>query len=213
MNRQNPLSYGPDSPDEKLVKVWQSGDEGAFTILYERHKEPVFRFIYRQLSCKVDRKTEADDLFSEVWVKVVKAIPSYRPDAKFTTWLYTIARNAVIDVHRKESRKKGWLGNFISKKDNESEEILDADDYASQNPNPEELVAGREMEKAIDEIMESLPPEQKEVFIMRQQQGLPFAEIAKITGMKEPTVKSRMRYALTTLADNLEERGLLPERG
>ena len=69
------------------------------------------------------------------------------------------------------------------------------------------------MEEAIDEIMESLSPEQREVFIMRQQQELPFAEIAKITGTREPTVKSRMRYALNTLATSLEKRGLLAQQG
>ncbi len=175
------------------------GEVRAFEILLERHRKPVFNFLLRSTR----RKDTAEDLLQEVFLRVVRQAGSYRRKAKFTTWLYTIARNLCIDHARKMShRKESSLDAPIGGEDGGQTYVSLVPD---NRPRQDRRLADREFAGKLYEALEALPSEQREVFLMRQYQHLKFREIADIIGCPENTVKSRMRYALEALRKQLGE--------
>ena len=192
-------------PDEKLMARFAKGDAGAFEELYRRHRGPVFRFILR--SSNGDR-AGAEDLLQDVMMKVMGAADRYEPKAKFTTWLFRIARNTCIDAARK--RKHEPQRRLSDSIDNDDDGMTLEDKLGDETMSPEDEAVNMETRIAITELMESMNPEQREVFLLRETEGLPFKEVAEIIGTTESTAKSRMRYALTYLAKGLGERGMRP---
>ncbi len=187
-----------DEADEVLLLAYRAGDVRAFERLVARHEKPVWNFIRRF----VRDPTTAEDLLQEVFLRVVKSADEWRGSAKFSTWLYTIARNLTVDharraVHRDATSLDG-------------PERADADTslhdrIASVAPAADSVVADRQTKARIDDAIAALPAEQREVFLMREVMEMPFAEIATAVGASEPTVKSRMRYALEKLRVALVE--------
>lgn len=196
---------GPQTADEQLMLAFKSGDARAFGTLVARHRQPVFNFILRY----VGHRQRAEDLLQETWLKVVRSSSEWEPKARFTTWVYTIARNLCVDSARKEafratdsldapaSADEGAEGR--SKGELVADELVQAPDRAAHNVRLRPL-----LERAIA----SLPAEQREVFLLREYQGIGFKEIAEVTGVNENTVKSRMRYALEGLRKKLAEWGV-----
>ena len=180
--------------DEDLMAAYKSGDVGAYRVLVERHHAPIYRFCLRAL-----RSPEAAaDAAQEVFLRVVKNAPTWERKAKFTTWLYTMARNFCIDEARKgRFRKTESLNEKVSKDDDGGEERLDR--VASAVPQQDREVDNSRLRRIIDAGIKELPDEQREVFLLREMSGLPFKDIADLTGVGENTVKSRMRYALASL--------------
>jgi RNA polymerase sigma-70 factor (ECF subfamily) len=180
--------------------AFKRGDVRAFERLVARHRGPVFNFILRFTG----QRARAEDLLQETWLKVVRSAPEYQPKARFSTWMYTLARNLCVDAARKESYRQAA-----------SLDVAEQDDGA---PLAERLPAGgaspeREAHNArlrplLLKALANLPAEQREVFVLREYQGLPFKEIAEVVGTGEPTVKSRMRYALEGLRKALEALGV-----
>ncbi len=165
-----------------------SGRASAFQVLSARHGARIYNFILRQ----VRDQELAKDLVQETFLRVVKNAASFRAQSKFTTWLYTIARNQCIDALRKaRHRRHVPLDRPLSKDDDGGATLLDmvADDRPGQ----------------ATQALGELPDEQREVFLMREIEGLKFREIAEIVGIPENTVKSRMRYALEALRGHLAE--------
>jgi RNA polymerase sigma-70 factor (ECF subfamily) len=189
-------------PDEALMLAFQKGDARAFDELVRRHRGPVFNFLLR-LTCDRGR---AEDLLQETWLKVVRSAPSYETRAKFTTWLYTIARNLSVDLSRREKHRAATsLEQPLGGEDGEralSEKLPDA------GPTPERGAHGKQLQQALATAVQKLPEEQREVFLLREYAGVPFKEIAELTGTPENTVKSRMRYALEGLRRTLLELGI-----
>jgi RNA polymerase sigma-70 factor, ECF subfamily len=188
-----------DEADEVLMLAYQRGDVRAFEILLTRHRRPVFNFILRYVAL---RET-AEDLLQETFLRVIKGAETYQRQAKFTTWLYTIARNLCVDQSRRAKHRKAQsLDAPLNKSDDAGTllDVLPASGIASdrQTVNKELLVR---MEAAIGRLVE----EQREVFLMREFLDMPFKEIAEVVGVPENTVKSRMRYALEKLRLELDE--------
>jgi len=171
---------------ESLMLAYAAGDADAFTQLYNLHKGPLFRFILRQGATKA----RADEVFQEIWLKIIKARESYQSSARFQTWLYTIARNHMIDEFRKEG--KAELTEFTESHNLElTEEIkyLSSEDSVDKERQQQHLLSS----------VKALPFEQRQAFLLRYEAGMNSADIAEITGTNQETAKSRVRYAIKQL--------------
>lgn len=198
---------GPDKgvdgvDDERLMLAFRKGDVRSFELLVRRHRGAVFNFILRFTG----NRQRAEDVLQETWLKVVRSAPEYEAKAKFTTWVYTIARNLCVDSARKESyRRTESLDATVGPSDQGRSlgELL-PDGAAS----PERGAFNSRLRPLLESALQALPEEQREVFILREYSGIAFKEIAQVTGVAENTVKSRMRYALEGLRRRLAELGV-----
>jgi RNA polymerase sigma-70 factor (ECF subfamily) len=187
--------------DEALMAAYQKGDIAAFAELVSRHEMRLWNFVRRFVA---DSAT-AEDLLQEVFFRVVRSTAEWHPSAKFSTWLYTIARNLCTDNARRGAfRKADSLDQTpgTSRDDSGPHRI---DKVAAPDGNAEKAAMNREIATRVDQAVASLPVEQREVFLMREVMDMSFAEIATATKTSEPTVKSRMRYALERLRSALDE--------
>jgi RNA polymerase sigma-70 factor (ECF subfamily) len=184
--------------------AFKSGDARAFATLVQRHRGPVYNFILRY----VGHRQRAEDLLQETWLKVVRSSSEWQPKARFTTWVYTIARNLCVDSARKETfRKTDSLDAPVSNDESDGRSVGDlVADEAVQTP--DRAAHNKRLRPLIEQALQSLPAEQREVFLLREYQGIGFKEIAEVTGVNENTVKSRMRYALEGLRKRLGELGI-----
>ena len=188
--------------DEALMTRYQRGDLSALGDLVTRHKGPIFNFVLRQVGAAV----AAEDLVQEVFVRIIESAGTFKHEAKFTTWAYTIARNLCIDHHRKASyRRHASLDERNVHEEGEGASL--GDQVADSHPraSTERGAISNEIQLKVVAAVDALPGEQREVFLLRQLANLPFQEIATITGTPENTVKSRMRYALERLQEALTE--------
>ena len=189
--------------DENLMLRFGRGEAAAFDFLYRRHELKVFRYLQRN----VKSEASANDLMQEVWFAVVRGAANYQPTAKFTTWLFTIAHNRMVDMVRANHRLQS----------------LDADDVAdpagaeSEGPSLlDRLAADRKLEPlaqvqsqdeaaALLSAVAQLPAEQRSAFLLQAEGDLSVEEIAEATGSNFETVKSRLRYARAKLRQLLWE--------
>jgi RNA polymerase sigma-70 factor (ECF subfamily) len=193
-------SLGPkDPPDETLMLRYQQGDRSAFPQLVRRHQQPLFNFALRQ----VRAPQVAEDVVQETFVRVVQNAAEFKHEARFTTWVYTITRNLCIDHLRKRALRKH--PSLDESKGEEGDGPTLGEQTADPRASVEREATGTELRERIARAVDTLPDEQREVFLMREIANLPFKEIAEITGVPENTVKSRMRYALERLQEALAE--------
>ena len=165
--------------DEQLMTAFGKGEQSAFAILYQRHKDPLYRYFVRQLNSS--QRAHADELFQDVWFRIVDKRDSYIPSAKFTTWLYQIAHNLIVDEFRKNMSRQAH--SILA----ESEPFEDLDDSL-------------ELKKtALKHCMSLLAPLQREAFLLRYDSGFEPAQICQIVGAKSEAIKTRLRYALEQL--------------
>lgn len=169
-----------EAPDEQLMLAYRGGNAGAFETLYARHRARLFRFVLRSIRSRAS----AEELYQEIWMRVIEARATYKPTARFTTWLYTIAHNRIVDHWRRARVPTA---------------PLEGDDVASDNPGPQRHVEGREALARFAAALEALPPTQREAFLLHEEAELTVAEIAAATGSNEEAAKSRLRYALAKL--------------
>ena len=187
--------------DEDLMALYLEGDVGAFKVLMDRHSGPVFNFILRRCG---GSKEAAEDILQDTFVRVIKNASSFQRKAKFTTWLYTIARNLCIDALRKASyRRHPSLDQPLSSSEGSGGTLMDK--VPNSDRGAESAAGDNEFKTRLQKALDDLPEEQQEVFVMREFQGLKFWEIAEIVGIPENTIKSRMRYALQGLRKSLED--------
>jgi len=179
--------------DEDLMLAYAAGDAAAFDALYARHKGGIYRYLLRQ--CR--QGGVADELFQDVWMNLIRARASYVPTAKFTTWLYRLAHNRLIDHYR----ASGHL--TLVSADDEAHEDAVAALPGARGDEPQARVENRELGERLRSAVASLPPAQREAFLLQQEGGLSLAEIAELTGVGTETVKSRLRYALAKLRSDL----------
>lgn len=180
--------------DEELMSRFQQGDQEGFEQLYRKHKSSVYSFLARQFTSPEN----ANELTQEVFFKVVKSAQTYRHGSKFTTWLFSIARNLAIDSTRKAKHRKHTSLDQTRGDDRTLLEKLPA-----AEPTPDRRAAARSLQKDLTEAIDKMPDDQREVFLLREYHGISFPEIAVIVNAKEGTVKSRMRYALQFLKNEL----------
>lgn len=186
-----------EAADEALMLAYAQGRAGAFDTLYARHKGGTYRYFLRHCGNAGD----ADELFQDLWMRVVRSRESYAPTAKFTTWLYTLAHNRLVD----HWRSRGQVG-FVSIDDEDEDAAGTVDAIAaSRTDEPEARVQSREIGRRLHEAIAALPTVQRDAFLLQQEAGLSLAEIAELTGAGEETVKSRLRYASNKLKAALED--------
>lgn len=182
--------------DEALFERYLAGDPRAMATLYDRHARALRAFAAHRGAAR------PDDVVQDAFLRVVRNGQGFQGQAKFRTWLYTIARNLCVDASRRDHFRSGPSLDAPSGPDDAR---TLGDRIASDDPGIDAArnVADREFQKAFEAAMEQLPEEQREVFALREISGLSFAEIAEATACNENTVKSRMRYALKQLREAL----------
>lgn len=174
--------------DERLMLAWVAGEAAAFEQLYSHHRGRLFRFLLRQLR----DPALAEELFQDVWQKVIAARAGWKPEAPFGVWLYRIAHNRLADHWRAASHRPPAPE--------------DADERAARLPDPdtpERNLSEFERRRQLQLALDALPPEQREVLLLRLEQELTLEEIGAITGVGRETVKSRLRYAMDKLRGSL----------
>lgn len=174
--------------DSALMLRYRDGDVAAFEALYRRHNDALYRYLLRL--CR--HRATAEDVYQEVWSKIVRARDSYRPTAKFTTFLYRVAHNCFIDHVRRNKRHSNTA-------DVEPDTRPDTGDLPEMEV--ERSLARRRLEAALLE----LPEEQRDVFLLREEAGLSLDQIAAITDSNRETTKSRLRYAVNKLRAAIDE--------
>ena len=187
----DPLSSDPRN-DERLMDAYRNGDPSAFDELFARHRGPLFTFLLQQTGSRA----AAEDLFQEVFLRVIKRRDDYHSSGRFRAWLFTIAYNALTDSRRRAgARADTTVG------DGELQE------QASQSDRGDPVAGSqaRELRERIAAALMHLPAEQRDVFLLRERAGLDFKQIAATTGDRLATVKSRMRYALEGLRRRLSD--------
>lgn len=188
--------------DEDLMIRYAQGGEAEFEVLLSRFRRPLFGFLCRMLG----RTDKAEDVFQEVFYEVIRGRRQYRPDAKFSAWIYRIARNRAVDRLRRDSFREMTSLDELVDQDNENGRTR-LTRMEAQAPNPEELMQCLELETAVEKALASLPVEQREVFWLKEKSNLTLAEVAAVTGVSLNTVKSRLRYALEKIRTELTRRG------
>jgi RNA polymerase sigma factor (sigma-70 family) len=184
--------------DENLMKRFGRGDAAAFEILYRRHELKVFRYLQRN----VRNEAGANDLMQEVWFAVVRGAANYQPTAKFTTWLFTIAHNRMVDMIRANHR----LQSLDAGDDTDSEGAsLLAQLAADRKLEPLSQVQSQDEAAALLNAVAQLPAEQRSAFLLQAEGELSVEDIAGATGATFETVKSRLRYARAKLRQLLWE--------
>jgi len=186
------------------MRAFQKGDISGFESLLKRHRSGVFTFCLKMLG----DKSAAEDAMQEVFLRVVKGAENWKRQAKVRTWVYTIARNHCIDALRKaKHRKTASLDQPLSEEGTGGASL--GDQIADENAVAPDRGAGQpRLRAALVKAIGSLSEEQREVFVMREYGGMPFKEIASVVGVSENTVKSRMRYALEHMRNQLTKAGL-----
>jgi RNA polymerase sigma-70 factor (ECF subfamily) len=188
-----------DDSDESLMLRYRDGDVRAFELLVTRHRKALFNFILRF----VRDTAAAEDVTQETFLRLVKGADAYERQAKFTTWLYTIARNLCVDAARRgKHRKAASLDAPLGDEDGAAS-LLDL--VPDGGAGVDRQAQSRELAQRLRQAIEALPDEQREIFLLREVADLQFNEIANVIGCPENTVKSRMRYALEKLREALEE--------
>jgi RNA polymerase sigma-70 factor (ECF subfamily) len=190
--------------DDELLERFAAGEPAAFGLLLKRYQVPIYNFIARSV-----RDTEAaSDLLQEVFTRVIEHSSQFNRNSKFSTWLYAIARNICIDhqrrmTHRRHASLDGAGPN--GPRPDSGTAVPWVERVAGPQPDVDTSAAAQRLRSRIAQAVDSLPHEQREVFLMRELQQLPFAEIAAVVGVSENTVKSRMRYALERLQEALHD--------
>jgi RNA polymerase sigma-70 factor (ECF subfamily) len=189
---------GPNS-DESLMRAFAAGDADAFTRLYDRHERSTWRFIRHRLGRA--HESAADDVMQEAWISVAKAAPRYVATARFTTWLFAIARSRTIDYLRQQANATLSLEAAVDAVDEGPAwaEKLRADPGSE----PPVRVESRQQAEAFLNALSQLPALQREAFVLQAEAGMSVEEIAQATGVVPETAKTRLRYAKARL------RGLL----
>lgn len=175
-------------PDEALMLLYQQGNQAAFETLYMRYKDMLYRYFVKHCS----DKHQSEELYQDVWIKLINSAARYQPKAKFKTYLFTIAHNTLVDFYRKNKPAHS----IENGDENMAEELLNNSDPVAL---PEDEFTLKQKTKKFMRALQELPDNQKEAIILHFEQELGVEEIAKITKVKIETAKSRLRYAKNKL--------------
>jgi RNA polymerase sigma-70 factor (ECF subfamily) len=174
--------------DEMLVAQFQAGRQDAFDELMKRYKQRIYAYLLRS----VKNYEDAEELTIEVFFKVYRALGAWKPQARFSTWLYKIAHNLSIDHHRAKSRRQTYSLD-------DEELSLDEPTAVDLRSNPEWEAEENDRRRIILGAIDQLSPNQKAVFMLNRYQGLQIKEITEVLGMAEGTVKIHLHRAVKKL--------------
>jgi RNA polymerase sigma-70 factor (ECF subfamily) len=184
------MAAASEPTDEDLIASYLRGDMGAFDRLYRRHDRKTFAFV-RQMLHPTDRAT-VEDLHQEGWLAVASKAASFAPSkARFSTWLYTVLRNRVLDHLRARPPQR--------------DDEADLDQLCSSAAGPEQLLVEKRLVQAVESQLLALSVEQREAFLLFTVVELSLAEIADVTQAHPETAKTRLRYAREALRHRLSE--------
>ena len=187
-------------PDAELITEYLNGSERSLEKLINRHQLQIFNFI----NSKVNDRDKSEDIFQDTFIKVIKTLKngSYNEEGKFLPWVMRIAHNLVIDYFRKSNRIP-----II-----ENKEEFDIFQFLSDStPNAESVLVEEQVLKDIQNLIEELPEDQKEVLIMRLYRDMSFKEIAENTNVSINTALGRMRYAIINLRKMINDYQIILE--
>jgi len=190
------MSKAGGPTDEELVEDFQGGDPRAFDILVSRWDRKIQGAIYRIMGPEED----ARDLCQETLLKAYRALGTFKKEARFSSWLYQIALNVCRDrLRRRKSRPQVSL-----------DELMEVGEIAPavRGPSPLDLVEASDLSRTVAAAVESLSPEQREVVVLKEYQGLTFLEIAQVLDVPISTVKTRLYRGLGQLRQRLERQGI-----
>ncbi len=188
--------------DEELVTAYQRGEPQAFEALLKRHERGVFNFSLRMLG----NRMEAEEVTQESFLRFIRASSRYRTETGFRNYLYRIARNLCLDLLRKRSR-----GSVETPEAAGPEGRMES--IPNGNPGPDAQADASRIRQALRKALRALPPEQREVFLLKEVRDMKLQDVASVTGTNINTVKSRLRYALLALREQLTREGLGKEAG
>lgn len=179
------------SSDESLLARYREGDGAAFEILYTRHRQGLYRFLLG-LSGSTER---AEEVYQDTWLSLIRSASQPQGRATFRTWLYQIARNRLIDHWRKHGVHQPLHDSYDEQ----------AHALADETTDPEQMLNLSRDSQRLDAALQSLPADQREVFLLRAYSDLDLPQIAVLTETPLETVKSRLRYAQQKLRRLLAE--------
>jgi RNA polymerase sigma-70 factor (ECF subfamily) len=177
-----------NTTDEQLMLNYRNGDAEAFEVLYQKHKGPLYRYVLRQCD-----ESYVDEIFQDIWMKIINARERYKANAKFTTWLYNIAHNRIIDHYRRQNIRP--VGN--------NEGNVEAMP-THENRQPDQQAQNSEHVELLLTAIRNLPSDQRDTFLLHEEAGLNIEEIAETTGVSFEAAKSRLRYAIKKLRDDMK---------
>jgi RNA polymerase sigma-70 factor (ECF subfamily) len=189
-----------DCSDERLMLAYRDGDAKAFEALYRRYRGALHRYLTHQCG----NAAFAEELYQDVWIKVVNARADYEPLARFSTWIFRIAHHRLLDHYRKTAPE------VAARFQAHAADDADIDDFITRQPGPlqetphalhERHTTAQRISLALDE----LPAAQREAFLLAEEGGLSLEEIASTTAASRETSKSRLRYALSKLRHSLQD--------
>jgi RNA polymerase sigma-70 factor (ECF subfamily) len=191
-----------DARDRRLVRRLKQGDERAFQELVHTYQDRIFGLVYRMIG----NRQEAEDIAQEVFISVHRGIANYRGEGRFYTWLYRIASNTCKNRIKYLKGRNFHRASDIDETPAAHTQGEDGPAVALQSvvPGPEATVVGDRLERAIQAEIAQLEPEHRLLIVLRDIQGLSYAEILKITGLQEGTLKSRLHRARLALKTRLE---------
>jgi len=177
--------------DEGLMRAYAQGDAASFEQLYNRHERAVYRFLLRSLRTP----SMADEMLQDVFLSVIRSASSYEPTARFTTWLYRIARNRLIDHWRSHD---AVVLESLDEADGCDVPYVESLAAASSDQ-PEQIALDRRRAREFALAVEDLPAAQRETFLLHAESGLTLDQISAVTGCPRESIKSRFRYACAKL--------------
>lgn len=175
---------GDDDLDQALIARWRGGDERAATVLVERHASPLARYV-----SSLGERNAVDEVVQDTFVRAFSSLDSFRGESSLRTWLFTIARRLVVDRRRAAKRRRD-VG------------TLDEVDAATEYTALDGIIAD-EAERRVREAVERLSPTQREVFLLRVNEGLSYRDIAEIAGTTEGAARVHYHNALRTVKESL----------
>ena len=185
--------------DEALMLAYREGDAAAFEALYRRWRGRLYRHLLRQCGSAA----HADELFQDIWLKIVGARKGYEVAAKFSTWLFRIAHNRLIDHYRAQGR--AVIVSLVSYDDDPEDADRVAALPAAATAQPEAMIERKALAEELVRHIEALPAAQRETFLLSEEGEMTLEQIAAATGVNRETAKSRLRYALNKLRAALKE--------
>jgi len=186
---------GEREVDQQLVVRVQQGDQKAFGLLVSKYQ----RKLARLLSRLVRDPAEVEDIAQETFIKAYRALPSFRGDSAFYTWLYRIGINTAKNYLSSKSRRAPTTTEF----DAEEAELFDSGDQLRDNNTPERLLQSKQVGETVNSALEALPEELRTAIMLREIEGLSYEEIAQIMNCPIGTVRSRIFRAREAVSEKL----------
>ena len=176
----------------RAIAQAKKGDADAFAFLVETYETSVYRLALRMCGNAHDAEEVAQEAFVAAW----KGMPTFRGESKFSSWLYQLTTNAAIDFLRREKRHRGTTS------------IEDEVDLSTPDT-PQQAAEAAEVRQALQQALDALTPEHREIFLLRQMRQLSYEEIGRLLGLEAGTVKSRLSRAKKQLREILAQKGNL----